>query len=373
MAEAEGARLRARAWGIRIGSQGPGAGNAITDVPGVLVGAVDLVEGSGPLEPGRGPVRTGVSAVWPASGNLVERKVPAAVHVIHGFSKCCGLVQVEELGWIETPILITGTLNVGRCADALIEYLFFKRGWGFHTLNPVVMECNDRYLNDIAGRHVRREHVFAALDSAAAGVREGNAGAGVGMKCYSFKGGIGTSSRRLDIQGSPFAVGCLVCTNMGSLADLRIDGVRVGESLRGGSDPGAAADRAGGSIIILIATDAPLSGRQLKQVARRATHGLARTGTCSDSGSGEIVLAWSTGYRIEDPGDQPCVVSRRLHDGRLDPFFRAAADCTEEAILNALWMAETMTGRDGHRLERLPAGKVRAILERAGYRFHAQG
>lgn len=364
-------RIRVREWGIRIGEQEPADKNAIIDVPGVLIGNVNIVEGNGPLEPGKGPIRTGVSAIWPARGNLVEYKIPAAIYVINGFSKCLGLTQIEECGCIETPLLITNTLNVGKCADALIEYLYRREKWKFHTLNPVVMECNDRFLNDIVGRHVRAEHVIAALDGASdEQVLEGNAGAGVGMKCYSFKGGIGTSSRKVIVRDSLYRVGCLVCTNMGTTGDLIVDGIHVGKALRDwGNADSSSQEREYGSIVVLLATDAPLESRQLKRVASRATHGLSRTGTYSDSGSGDIVLAWTTGYRIGEQDKQIYHSAMHLSDDYLNPFFRAAADCTEEAILNSLWMAETLIGGDDHILEKLPLEKVRNIMRQANYCF----
>ncbi|MBE7557931.1 P1 family peptidase [bacterium] len=357
---------RLRNWGVSIGTQPTGRLNAITDVPGVRVGHAEVVFGEGRCAPGQGPARTGVTAIWPADGHLFDSKVAAAVHVINGFGKTTGLMQLAELGSIETPILITNTLNVGRCFDALVDYLAFYAKWDFVSINPIVMECNDSFLNDILGRHVHAEHVRKALDQATTeNAAEGNVGAGTGMSCYHFKGGMGTASRKLEIAGSTFHLGSLVCANMGRMEDLRIDGVPVGRELA--KHPDDAPEQ--GSIIMLLATDAPLDSRQLARLAKRATHGLARTGTYSGSGSGDVVVAWSASHRIPRQSEAPYVEGPRWLDTHLEPLFRAAADTTEEAILNALWAAEPMTGRDGNSRPAIPKPRVRGIMRRAGYAF----
>lgn len=361
-------RVRVREWGIEIGRLTPGPMNAITDVAGVRVGHCGVVHGDGALVKGKGPARTGVTAIWPAEGHLFESKVPTAVHVINGFGKSVGLMQIEEVGHLETPILITNTLNVGLCADHLIEYLLFQENWDSVSINPVVMECNDSHLNDIAGRHVKREHAVEALAAGVTSgpVQEGAVGAGTGMSCYGFKGGIGTASRLVEIDGKTSCVlGCLVCSNMGRREDLRVDGFPVGRALAEQGDPPPEF----GSIIILLATDAPLESHRLRRVARRATHGLARTGTCSGPGSGDVVLAWSTGFRIPLEGEGAITSVPRLSDAHMATLFRAAADCTEEAILNSLWMAETTIGRDGNTREEIPLDRVRELLRQGGYRL----
>ncbi len=357
---------RLREWGVSIGAQPPGRFNAMTDVPGVRIGHAGVSFGEGKCIPGEGPARTGVTAVWPAEGNLFDSKVAAAVEVINGFGKTTGLMQLSEMGTIETPILITNTLSVGRAWDALVDYLAFYQKWEFVSINPIVMECNDSFLNDILGRHVHADHVRKALESAGAGnAAEGNVGAGVGMSCYHFKGGMGTASRKLEIAGSTFHLGSLVCANMGRMDDLRIDGVPVGRELV--KQPDDAPEK--GSIIMLLATDAPLDSRQLRRVAKRATHGLARTGTYSGSGSGDVVLAWSTSTRIPRQSEVPYLPGPHWLDTHLEALFRAAADATEEAILNSLWAAEPLVGRDGNVREAIPKERVRAIMARAGYPF----
>lgn len=321
--------------------------------------------------PGEGPVRTGVTAVWPCQGNLHQEKLPAAVHVLNGFTKCAGLVQIQELGSLETPILITNTLNVGKCSDALIEYLYFKRGWDFSSINCVVTECNDSFLNDAVGRHVEKEHVFEALDRAHGGeIEEGNVGAGTGMSCYELKGGIGTASRRLQLGGNKYSLGVLVCTNMGEVSGLRVDGIHVGTSLREAVPLETCRQNPeNGSIVILIATDIPLSVSQLQRVARRSIHGLARTGTNSDSTSGDLAIAWTDAWRINMNKAETVTTIPRLQDGELNIVFTAVADCTEESILNALWQAESMVGRDGNSRMKIPLKKVQEILSECNYQF----
>jgi D-aminopeptidase len=364
--------MKLREWGVAIGDGVPGQNNAITDVAGVRVGSVSLWEGDGALVPGTGPVRTGVTAVWPAPGNVFEEKICAAVEVHNGFTKCVGLTQVEELRTIETPILMTNTLNVGKCMDALIAYLWQHMEWRFVSANSVVVECNDSFLNDIVGRHVGRDHVYEALNAANDGpVAEGNAGAGMGMSCYGFKGGLGTSSRAIDVVGGSFTVGTLVCANMGAMRELRVDGVRVGEVLAEDEDraggPATPPAPGPGSIVMLAATDAPLDGLQLKRLARRMFHGLARTGSNTNAGSGDVAVAWSTANRVTATSREAVETRRRLHDSRLSRLFAAVADSTEESILNALWQAETVTGRDGNTSKKLPLDRVARILRQRGY------
>jgi D-aminopeptidase len=362
-------RYRARDLGIVIGRLPTGELNAITDVPGVRVGHVSLVSGDGPLRPGVGPVRTGVTAIWPHAGNPYVEKVPAASFVLNGFGKTIGLAQIAELGVIETPVLLTNTLNVPLVADALIGYLI-ERNPDLTTVNPVVGECNDSYLNDIRGRHVRAEHVIEALDTASSGpVVEGAVGAGVGMSCFGFKGGIGTASRRIQVDDATFHLGVLVLSNFGARPDLRIDGIPVGRELSAEQPP----IQPPGSIMMIVATDAPLDPRQLGRIARRAPLGLARTGSSAGHGSGDFVIAFSNGNRIPHRSGS-AIRSQRViaEDGpTIGELFQAAVEATEEAILNSLFRAETAVGRDGNTREALPVDRVVEIMRRHGYPFRA--
>ncbi|MBT9160031.1 MAG: P1 family peptidase [Dehalococcoidia bacterium] len=349
-----GIRYRARDLGIFVGRLKPGQWNAITDVAGVEVGHASLVHGEGKLQPGLGPVRTGVTAVKPHPENLFLSKVKAAVHVINGFGKSIGLMQIEELGVLETPILLTNTLNVGLVADALIEYML-QYDDKITSVNPVVCECNDSYLNDIYGRHVRKERVWAALNTRSGAVEEGSVGAGVGMSAFGFKGGIGTSSRILP---NGFTVGLLTLVNCGEREELLINGVPLRPGI-------VESETEKGSIIIIVATDAPLSSRQLKRLAKRATHGLARTGATSAHGSGDIVIAFSTANRVPHHSVELTRTETKLNEAEISPFFQAAAEATEEAILNALFKAETVIGRDDHIREAIPLDHIVFLKERS--------
>jgi len=351
-------RPRLRDLGLTIGQLPTGPGNAITDVPDVRVGHVSVVRGHGELVKGEGPVRTGVTAVLPHGGDLFDGKVFAASHVINGFGKSIGLPQIDELGTIETPILVTNTLNVGRVADALIEYLLIEKATDTGSINPVVTECNDGYLNDVWGRHVGLEQVRRAVNEADTGpVAEGCIGAGVGMSCFGFKGGVGTSSRVVKLADREFVVGVLVVSNMGAKADLRIDGVPIGRRL---SEQAAPAPP--GSIIMIVGTNAPMTSRQLKRVARRCANGLGLAGTASGHGSGDFVIAFSNASRVAR--DAPEIEAyERIREDRLSDFFRATVDSTAEAILNSLLKAETMEGRDGHVREAIDVELVKSLLE----------
>ena len=354
-------RCRIREFGLSIGDIPTGPQNAITDVPGVRVGHCTAIDGEGKSEIGKGPLRTGITAIVPAPpADLITNKMQAATHVINGFGKSVGLLQINEMATIETPILITSTLNVGKVVDGLLEYLIADEGLEWPSINPIVMECNDFFLSDALGRPLGAKEVVAAIRSASDGpVAEGVVGAGTGTSAYGYKGGVGTSSRALDCDGESFTLGTLVVTNMGGRADLTICGVPVGKKLKAAKldvkDPG-------GSIIMVIATDAPLSETQLRRVAARATHGLARTGTYSADNSGDIVLAFSTTRRIPmAPGDAVFEL-RELANNHINSFFAASADAIEESILNAMFMAETTIGRDGNRLRALPLDKLKNLL-----------
>jgi D-aminopeptidase len=353
-------RSRVREFGLVIGGLQTGAHNAVTDVAGVRVGHCTVIKGEGKCKIGEGPVRTGVTAILPAPDDLFVNRIQAGVHIINGFGKSVGLMQVAEVGTIETPILITNTLNVSKVADGLLDYLIMDKGLDEPSINPIVMECNDHYLNDICGRHMGKTEVVAAIEAASDGpVAEGSVGAGTGTAAYGFKGGVGTSSRVVACGQKKFTVGALVVTNMGKPEQLKICGTPVGKKfIEQGTDPAL-----GGSIIMVLATDAPLSSNQLRRVATRATHGLARTGSYSGNTSGDIVLAFSTSRRIPLLSEQSVLTLCEVSDNHIDIFFTAAADAIEESILNAMFMAETVVGRDGNTLRALPLDKVKTLLK----------
>jgi D-aminopeptidase len=348
-------RPRARDLGIRIGELSPGPLNAIVDVPEVAVGHVCVLSDEG-------PARTGVTAILPHPGNLFTEKVCAAVEVINGFGKSVGLPQVAELGNIETPILLTNTLNVWTVADALVDWIA-ARNPGVRSFNPVVGECNDGALNDILGRHVTATHVQQALTEASrTDTREGNIGAGVGMTGFGWKAGIGTASRLLPGPLEGYCLGALVLTNTGSARDLRVDGVPVGRHLL----PPRQAPPPGGSIIMVLATDAPLESRQLHRIAKRAGFGLARIGGIADHGSGDFVIAFSTGNRICARGEQRISGRGLVAEADLSGLFRAAIEATEEAILNSILRAETLAGRGGAQRVAIPVEELLQVLQRHG-------
>ena len=357
-------RVRARDLGIMPGMLPTGPANAITDVAGVLVGHTTIRRGAGSLVRGVGPVRTGMTAILPHGDDLFASKVPAAAEVFNGYGKSIGLVQIAELGQLESPILLTNTLNVGKVADALIGWAIERHpaiGVTTSTINPVVAECNDGYLNDIGGRHVGEAETRAALDGARGGaVAEGNVGAGTGMSCYGWAGGIGTASRVIQADGATWTLGALVLANFGRADDLLIMGVPVGRLLAAE----AATTREHGSTIVALATDAPLDARQLGRLARRVPHGLARTGSHGGHGSGDLALAFSVADRIAHYPQGPTRRTLTVDEGHpvLDDLFRATVEATEEAVLNALCAATPTDGRDGHRREALPLDRVRALL-----------
>lgn len=344
-----------------------GANNAITDVPGVRVGHATIISGDGALRPGSGPIRTGVTAILPHGGNLFREKVSAAAHTINGFGKAAGFEQIRELGTVETPILLTNTLNIGKVHDAVVGYMLRQNpdiGISTGTVNPVVLECSDAFLNDIQGRHCAAEHVQAAIESASETVIEGNIGAGTATACYQFKGGIGTASRL--VHDGRFTVGVLTQTNMGVRPELRVMGVPVGWELRDDYLPKRGLGP--GSINFIVATDAPLNSRQLRRLAVRVTHGLARTGSMSQNGSGDFVVAFSTTRRKQHDADQLVVASDLFveQENTIDTLFTAVLEATEEAILNALVAAETMVGRDGNTLYALPHDRLVEICAKYG-------
>jgi D-aminopeptidase len=362
-------RPRARDIGLVVGVLPPGPLNAITDVEGVRVGHATLVRGA--------DVRTGVTAVVPHAGNLFREKVPAAVFVGNGFGKLMGSTQVEELGELETPILLTNTLSVPRAADALLEWMLALPGnEDVRSVNPLVAETNDGLLNDIRGRHVGREEVFAALKGAKGGeVEEGSVGAGTGTVAFGFKGGVGTASRVVPRKHGGYTVGVLVQTNYGGV--LSMNGAPVGRELgryylkddlepgRGAGASLPAADRADGSVIIIVATDAPLDARNLRRLASRAMLGLARTGSAATNGSGDYAVAFSTAAQVRlRHGETAPRRVELLPNEAMSPLFLACVEATEEAIYNSLLRATTVTGRGGARVEALPIDRTLEILRK---------
>lgn len=358
-------RPRARELGITVGVLPTGTLNAITDVDGVLVGHTTIVRGDN--------IRTGVTAILPHSGNLFREKVPGAVFVGNGFGKLAGSTQVNELGEIETPILLTSTLSVPRVADFLLDYMLALPGnEDVQSINPLVAETNDGYLNDIRGRHITRDDVDAAIKSAKGGaVAEGCVGAGTGTVAFGFKGGIGTSSRKLPPGLGGFTVGVLVQTNFGGI--LTINGAPVGQELGRyylKDELAAPPSSPDGSVIIVIATNAPVDARNLHRMAARAMMGLARTGAAAGNGSGDYAIAFSTAadVRLKSLGQSERNASRNqktLTNDAMSPLFLAVIEATEEAIYNSLFKATTTTGR-GHTVEALPLDRTVEILRRHG-------
>lgn len=347
--------------GIAIGVLAPGRWNAITDVPGVLVGQKTLIEGS--------DVRTGVTAILPYAGNIFQAKVPAAVYVGNGFGKLTGTTQIAELGNLETPIVLTNTLSVPTAAGALIDYTFaFPANADVRSVNPVVGETNDGYLNDIRDRHVTRADVLEAIRVARSGpVAQGNVGAGTGTVAFGYKGGIGTSSRKLPAGLGGYTVGVLVQTNFGGVLD--IDGVPVGKLLHHyylSDQLNATPD---GSCMIVVATDAPLGSRNLERLAKRALLGLGKTGGIESNGSGDYAIAFSTyaGNRVPYTSKNPLQTVTEVRNDDVSPLFMAAIEATEEAILNSLFNADSMTGYDHHQVPALPVDKVLQIMRARGY------
>lgn len=347
-----------RDHGVEIGVLQPGTYNAVTDVPGVQVGHSTIFSGEN--------IRTGVTAILPHSGNIFQEKVPAAIYVGNGFGKLAGYTQVKELGNLETPIILTNTLSVPTAVNAVIGYTLDQPGnENVRSVNAVVGETNDGYLNDIRGRHVTEEHVLQALKDAKSGpVIEGNIGAGTGTICFGFKGGIGTSSRVLPKKSGGYTVGVLVQTNFGGV--LQVAGVEVGKKLGHYSDSFKYSPD--GSCMMVVMTNAPLDSRNLERLAKRAMLGLAKTGGIASNGSGDYVIAVSTAEacRIPYQSDSPIQSVPTLRNEAMTPLFLATIEATEEAILNSLFAAETIIGRDGHKIEALPKEKVLNMLKEAG-------
>jgi len=343
-------RARARDIGIQIGTIPTGTHNAITDVDGVKVGHVTLNEGDS--------IRTGVTAILP-SDDIWTARLFGAAHVIHGNGEATGIARINQAGWIESPILLTNTLSVGAVHDGVVRYIV-KRYPDNNIVLPIVAECYDGGLNDISGLHITAQHAIEAIENATDGpVTEGSIGGGTGMRCYGFKAGIGTASRVLSEERGRWTVGVLVNSNGGRRSQLRIDGVPVGKEIVG-SPPKLGRD---GSFIIVIATDAPLTHRQLKQLAMRATHGLARTGTPSTDGSGEFVIAFSTANIFPRRTETGTFHIEMLINGRLNSLFQAVIEATEEAIVNSMTMATTTTGRNDRTMYAIPLTELQKVMK----------
>jgi D-aminopeptidase len=347
---------RARDLGIEIGVMKPGPLNAITDVSGVQVGHTTLV--SGP------DIRTGVTAILPHPGNLFQQKVPAAIFIGNGFGKLAGYSQVEELGNIETPIILTNTLSVPVAASGLISYTLQQPGnEEIRSVNPLVGETNDGWLNDIQGRHIREEHVIDAIQKARGGpVGEGNVGAGTGTVCFGYKGGIGTASRRIPEALGGYTVGVLVQTNFGGI--LEINGIKVGKELKRYPYQQLIQMDADGSCMIVVLTDAPLDARNLKRLAQRGMMGLARTGGIASNGSGDYVIACSTAEEnfIPYSDTSHTQMVRVVRNENMTPLFLAVIEATEEAIVNSMLAAVSMTGRDGHEVKAVPVPEILELM-----------
>lgn len=330
--------FRAREHGLIVGEMPTGLLNRITDVPGVRVGHTTIADGEH---------NTGVTVIMPADENMFDSKLTAAAYVLNGFGKTAGLMQLDELGTLETPIALTNTLNVGLVHDALVGYMIERcaqDGVELRSVNPVVCECNDASLNDILHRAVGKEHVLQAISGACEKFEEGAVGAGRGMTCHGLKGGIGSASRLIELAGVRYTLGVLVLTNHGRLSDLTILGDRIGERIQKEITE-SLPDK--GSCIVVMATDLPLTDRQIRRVLRRAGVGLARLGSFTGHGSGEVFLGFSTANRIPHSVKEAVLNIKAIHEEHIDQAFRAIAEATEEAVLNSMLMAESVTSTSG--------------------------
>jgi len=361
-------RARCRDLGLAIGTLAPGPMNAITDVVGVRVGHTTLNEDND-----AGVARTGVTAIWPGDGDLVREPVPAGSFVLNGFGEITGRTATDEWGIASTPIVLTSTMSVGIVYHAVQRYLCARDPTlgRAELVIPLVGECDDSFLNDSRAFHITEEHVSAALDGATDGpVAEGCVGAGTGMQCFQFKGGIGSASRRLADADGGYTLGVLVQTNLGARPLLSIDGVPVGRDLTDRMPEGElpdywGEDGNGGSCIVVVATDAPLSNHQVAKLAKRAGLGLARVGSIGANCSGELAFAFTTANRVPAAGrlTHPIEV---MNDRRVDVLYQAAMEATEEAVVNAMFLAETVVGRDGNTLHALPLDETLALLRQSG-------
>jgi len=347
---------RARDYGIEIGILKTGKLNSITDVEGVMVGHTTLIK--------KDHIRTGVTAILPHSGNIFQMKVPAAIYLGNGFGKLAGYSQVKELGNIETPIVLTNTLSVPTASNALISYTLQQKGnENIYSVNPVVGETNDGWLNDIRGRHVKEKHVLAAIKNAKGGkVAEGNVGAGTGTSCFNYKGGIGTSSRVIPKKHGGYTVGVLVQSNFGGV--LQINGVPIAKEMD--SYPKNFKYDVDGSCMIVVMTDAPLVSRNLERLAKRAMMGLAKTGGIASNGSGDYVIAVSTAKENLIPHQNSTLLleTKELKNEALTPLFLAVIEATEEAIINSLFAANNLTGVKNHQRESIPTTEILSIMKK---------
>ncbi|MBT5831679.1 MAG: S58 family peptidase [Candidatus Latescibacteria bacterium] len=352
-------RPRAREAGITVGSDPTGEHNAITDVPGVKVGHVTLIDGEGPSTIGEGPVRTGVTAIVPPEGNWYDEPFEAGQHTFNGAGTTAGLTLIDEYAQIHTPILLTNSLSVGTAYEGIVRYMVkhqFRERAEIPWFNPVVGETSDAYLNDIGGLHVRPEHAVQSIETATDGpVAEGTIGGGTGMSTFGFKGGIGTSSRIVDLDGETGTVGVLVQSNFGGRFHLK--GVAMADIPTEPQPP----SKMGSSIMIIVATDLPLSNRQLNRICKRATFGLARTGSDGGHGSGDYIIAFSTTYRSGKKSNILNTLTQR--ESLINRVFTAVADATEESIYNAMFKATTLIGRDGNSRYELPIDQALGILQ----------
>ncbi len=332
-----------RDYGITIGKIPTGEKNSITDVEGVKVGHATIDNEQ---------AKTGVTAIIPHEGNVFKDKLIAAAHVINGFGKSTGLVQIEELGTLESPIILTNTLSVGRAYDTLVRYMLSQNediGDTTGTINPIICECNDGVINDIRGLHVTKDHVFEAIENASGDFIQGNVGAGTGMLCYDLKGGIGSSSRVIELGSNKYTVGVLVLSNFGSLEDFVLNGEHIGCELSHKINKMEATEDKG-SIIAILATDLPLSARQLKRVLKRVQSGIARTGSYTGHGSGEIAIGFSTANIIKHYEERDIISISTINENKINSIFKACVEATEEAILNSLITSNTTIGRDGKKI-----------------------
>ncbi|MFL5318729.1 MAG: P1 family peptidase [Myxococcaceae bacterium] len=360
-------RVRARELGVPLGRFKTGRYNSITDVEGVLVGHSTIIRGSGPLKPGHGPVRTGVTAILPAQGNIFMERLVGGGFVLNGAGEVSGMTQVMEWGLIETPLLLTNTMSVGAVSDGVARYMIERYpgiGDEHDVIIPVVGECDDSYLNDIAGRHVKDTHVLEAINTANDGpVAEGSVGGGTGMVTCDFKGGIGTASRKLPEMHGGYTLGVLVMSNFGKMHNLRVGGLPVGELLAEKYRDLPRRQQTYGSIIAVVATDAPLLSHQINRLCKRVALGIGRVGSYAAHGSGEIVVGFSTANIIPRRTQKMVYKVKILLDQRLDPLYEAVMEATEEAILNSMCMARPMEGINGNYVPALPLDDVRKFVD----------
>lgn len=361
-------RHQLKHMGFAVGRFSTGAKNSITDVPGVKVGHSTIIEGTGKRKPGTGPVRTGVTAILPHDGVYMERVI-AGSHILNGAGEVSGLIQIQEWGILETPILLTNTLSVGRVSDACVKWMSEKYPEIGNTLDvviPVVGECDDSFLNDSVGRHIKERHVLEALEDASDDiVAEGSVGAGTGMVCCDFKGGIGSSSRVVKFEDTQYNIGVLVLSNFGRIWDLRILGIPVGRKLADVFTAHPKRSDNFGSIIVVVATDLPVSTKQLDWMCKRASLGIGRCGSYAAYTSGEIVVGFTTVNKILRDPRKPIEPFERMHDNFMDDPFEATIEATEEAIINSLINNRDMIGMNENFVPALPVDKLRSILRRA--------